>query len=278
VKRRCVLAFAVTALCVAALAATYGVAFATDAGRRADARIFNRIGRGDDSELRRLGRRIGAHKLNIAAAAGVATVAALLAVLSLAGRTRLRVWLVVVLVGAAFATTRLIKPPLGEWGRDLAPARIATDAFPSGHGTLAMAIVLAGVMAMPASRRVAATIVGSVLAVVLGLLIVVGGLHPPSDVIGGYLVAAAWAALLTPFIRQGETAPRSGGPRSFNRDLLTGALALTGLSFAAAVAFYVEDIFGIHRTLLFLVSGLALTSTVIVAVIGSLSDVGERRE
>jgi len=44
---------------------------------------------------------------------------------------------------------------------------------------------------------------------------------------------------------------------------------------AQAVAIYVEYIFGLHRTLLFLVSGLVLVSLVVVAVVGALADLAE---
>jgi membrane-associated phospholipid phosphatase len=276
-KVRIALAVAVALLFAGAVAATYAVAFATDTGRRADARVFNRIGRGDQSELRReirrFGHRIGGHKLNVIAVIGVALAGAALALLSLLGRTRLRGPLIVVLIGGAIGTTEIIKPPLGDWGRRLAPLRVATDAFPSGHATIAMAIVLAGVMAVPASARLLATICGALLATILGLLIVVGGLHPPSDIVGGYFVSGGWAALLTPFVRAPKEragADEHGHPRL--RGFGIGAVALVALAFAAAVAVYVEYIFGVHQTLLFLVSGLALVSLVVVAVVGALAD------
>jgi membrane-associated phospholipid phosphatase len=279
-KVRVALAVAVALLFGGAVAATYALAFATDAGRRADARIFNRIGRGDQSELRtelrKFGHRIGGRKLNVIAVIGVALVGAFLVVLSTLGRTRLRGLIVVVLIGGSFATTQIIKPALGDWGRHLAPLRVATDAFPSGHATLAMAIVLAGVMAVPVSGRLVATICGAALGTILGLLIVVGGLHPPSDVVGGYFVSGAWAAMLTPLLRAPPTLVEAGPMRKVRlRSFGIGAIVLAGLAFAAAVGIYVEYIFGIHRTLLLLVSGLALVSVVVVAVVGVLADLAE---
>jgi membrane-associated phospholipid phosphatase len=277
VKLRIALALLVALVFAGAVAATYGVAFATDAGRRADARIFNRIGRGDQSqfrtELRKLGHRVGGRKLNVIAVIGVALVGAALVVLSFLGKTRMRGFIVVLLVGGSLATTEIIKPPLGDWGRRLAPLRVATNAFPSGHATLAMAIVLAGVMAVPAGARLVTTICSAALATILGMLIVIGGLHPPSDVVGAYFVVGAWAALLTPFLRtpsQPEQEQLRQHPRL--RSFGIGAIALAALMFAAAVAIYAEYIFGIHRSLLFLVSGLAIVSTIVVAVIGALAD------
>jgi membrane-associated phospholipid phosphatase len=277
-RARIALALAAAALGVGALAATYAVAFATDAGRRADARIFIRIGFANDSELRKLGHRIGGDKLNVIAAAGVVLGAALLVILSSLEKARLRGVYVILLVGCAFATTELLKPPLGDWGQRLAPDRVATNAFPSGHATLAMAIVLAAVMALPLRRGVI-TLCAAALATLLGVLIVVGGLHPPSDVVGGYLVAGIWAALMTPLVRPLEGRAFVG--RREHRALSgigLGALALVGLVFAAVIAVYVEQVLGIHRTLLFLVSGLALESVLIVAIIGVLCDLADRSE
>lgn len=277
-KFRVALALAVAALCVGALAATYAVAFATDTGRRADARIFNRIGRGDNSELRKLGRHIGGERLNVIAAAGVVVAAVVLAIFSLMQKTRLRGVLVLVLVAGSFLTTQLIKPPLGDRGRELAPDRVATDAFPSGHATLAMAIVLAAVMAIPIRHRLRTTVVAAVLATLFGLLIVIGGLHPPSDVVGGFFVAGAWAALLTPFVRPPEQSSTS--QPEHDHPLLghvgVGTLALVGFLFAVGVAIYVEQVFGVHRALVFLLAGLVLASTLLVGAIGTLADLSER--
>jgi membrane-associated phospholipid phosphatase len=278
-KFRVALAFSVAALCIGALAAIYAVAFATDTGRRADARIFNRIGRGDDSQLRKLGRHIGGDRLNVMAAAGVVVAAVALAVFSLMEKTRLRGPLVLALVAGSFLTTQLIKPPLGDWGRHLAPDRVATDAFPSGHATLSMAIVLAAVMATPIRHRRRTTVVAAALATLFGLLIVIAGLHPPSDVVGGFLVAGAWAALLTPFVRPLEqsSATQAEHRHPHLEHIGMGTFALVGFLFAGGVAIYVEQVFGVHRALLFLITGLVLTSTLLVAAIGTLSDLSERR-
>jgi len=273
-RARIALALAAAALGLGALAATYTVAFTTDVGRRADARIFNRIG--DHSSFRKFGHRIGGDKLNLIAAGGVVLGATLLSILSLLDKTRLRGMYVLTLIGGAFATTEFIKPPLGEWGRRLAPSRVAADAFPSGHATLAMAIVLAAFMALPVGRRSVSTLCAAALATLLGLLIVVGGLHPPSDVIGGSLVAGIWAALLTPLVRPVERSV-SAEPREHRLSGIgLGAVTLAVFVFVGAIAVYVQQVFGIHRALLFLVIGLALASVLIVAVIGALCELADR--
>jgi membrane-associated phospholipid phosphatase len=92
---------------------------------------------------------------------------------------------VVVGIGAivlgANATTELLKHvlvPPGSW--------------PSGHATAAMSLVLASVLAVPARLRPAAAALGASLAIAVGYSIVSAGLHYPSEVLGGFLVAGAW--------------------------------------------------------------------------------------
>jgi membrane-associated phospholipid phosphatase len=274
-RNRVFLAFAVAATFAGGVALTYEISFATERGRRADARVFEQVSNREADSLRRFGHRVGKNTLNGAAAAGVLALGALLCVLTFAGRTRLRVWIIPVLIAGSFTTTELLKGPLGRLGRELAPLRIAVDAYPSGHATLAMAIVLSFVMAAPSRTRTSTTIAGAVVAVVLGLLIVVGALHPPSDVIGGYLVAGAWAALLTPFVRHGQ--PTDTGARRAHMPgrLGMGVAGAVLVSLAVLLGAYVEDAFGPHRMLLGLVGAFALASTVVVAAIGVLSDLAE---
>jgi membrane-associated phospholipid phosphatase len=259
----------VAVLAAGAVVATFAISFATDPGRRADAKVFMRVGRHDAPNLRRLGRRIGGDTLNVAAAGGVVAGAIVLALLSVAGRTRLQGSAIALLLAGGFVTTEILKHVLGDKGRELAPARVP-DTFPSGHATLALGIVLAAVMSVPQRHRAIATLVGSAVATVLGLLIVVGNLHPPSDVVGGYLVAAMWAALLSPLVRGTQQAHERKRPTiSTALFVLIGLLALM---FVVLAGTYVENVLGADRLLFVLVAALAFVSTVIVALVGVLSD------
>jgi membrane-associated phospholipid phosphatase len=269
-RRRVAVAVALAALFAASTAATYAVSFASGTGRRADEHVFERLGTNDGSSLRHFGRRVGRRTLNTIAAVAVVLVAVMLAIASLLKASRVRAWVVVVLVAGSFLTTEALKSPLGHWGRRLAPDRVAVDAFPSGHATLAMAILLACVMAVPAPHRLAASILGLAVAALLGLLIVVGGLHPPSDVVGGFFVAAAWAALLTPFaVGRAADRPASAAP-VIVASLLTAAFAIAG-------GVYAETVFGPHRLFLALVAALLTVSGLIVVAVGAASDLAERR-
>jgi membrane-associated phospholipid phosphatase len=99
----------------------------------------------------------------------------------LRGRPRVVVGIGAIVLGAN-ATTELLKHvlvPPGSW--------------PSGHATAAMSLVLASVLAVPARLRPAAAALGASLAIAVGYSIVAAGLHYPSEVLGGFLVAGTWA-------------------------------------------------------------------------------------
>jgi membrane-associated phospholipid phosphatase len=69
--------------------------------------------------------------------------------------------------------------------------------WPSGHTTAATALGAALVLSVPAGWRPLAALVGLALAGGVGLGVVVTGWHYPSDVAGGYLVAATGAFVAT---------------------------------------------------------------------------------
>jgi membrane-associated phospholipid phosphatase len=268
-RRRVAFGVLVAALLAGGVAATFVISFATDTGRRADAKVFERVGTHDAPDLRRLGRRIGGDRLNLAAAVGLIAAGTALTLLWLVGLTRLSGWVIALMVAGALVTTEGLKDFLADEGHELAPLRVP-GTFPSGHATLALGIVLAVVMSIPQRHRAIATLGGSILAIVFGLLIVVGNLHPPSDVIGGYLVAAAWAALLTPFVH--GTRGRPEIERRRIRGVLFAAMALPILLFVLLAGAYVEDVLGADRLLVALVAALSVVSTVLVALVGALAD------
>jgi membrane-associated phospholipid phosphatase len=120
-----------------------------------------------------------------------------LASVALARRRPRVAGLVVGLLFATGWTTQTLKPLLAsprydEW---LGSGQIAAASWPSGHATAAMTLALCGMLVAPRRLRPTAAAVGALFATAVGYSILALGWHFPSDVLGGYLVAATWTAL-----------------------------------------------------------------------------------
>lgn len=103
---------------------------------------------------------------------------------------------VLVLTGAN-VTTQLLKPALAERRFTHLPGThgVGAAAWPSGHATACMSLALCAVLVAPAARRPVVAAAGAVFAVAVSFSFLVLGWHFPSDVLGGYLVAATWTAV-----------------------------------------------------------------------------------
>lgn len=110
-----------------------------------------------------------------------------------------RRWLMALAVPAialgANATTQLLKPALaGTRTLDLHGIQmIYHGSWPSGHSTAAMSLALCFVLVVGPRLRPVAAVIGAVYAIAVGYALVALGYHLPSDVLGGYLVAATFA-------------------------------------------------------------------------------------
>jgi membrane-associated phospholipid phosphatase len=107
------------------------------------------------------------------------------------------------LVGAN-VSSQLLKPMLAH-PRDLSEFHHVTQlgpaAFPSGHSTASMSLALAAMLVAPRAYRPLVALIG-----LLGTLVVSGSLlvlswHWPSDIVGGYLLAAAWCLVALAALR-----------------------------------------------------------------------------
>jgi membrane-associated phospholipid phosphatase len=121
----------------------------------------------------------------------------ILPVLVALGRRRPRV---AVMIGAvilgANVSSQLLKPLLAAHRGDGLPGPYITPAsFPSGHATAVMTLLLCAVIAAPARWRpaVAAFLAAFAIAVCFSFLTL--GWHFPSDVLGGFELAAVWVLL-----------------------------------------------------------------------------------
>jgi membrane-associated phospholipid phosphatase len=166
--------------------------------------------------------------------------AAIPVLIALRRRRRQLAIAVFAIVLGANVTTELLKPLLAQPRADSllsASVHPAAASWPSGHATAAMSLALSFVLASPARLRPAAAALGALFAVAVSYSFLTLGWHYPSDVLGGFLVAAVWALL-------GVAALSAAGQRravsarvSLRQALRPPAIALTAaLALAAVVA------------------------------------------
>lgn len=112
--------------------------------------------------------------------------------------------------------------------------QLPPSSWPSGHTTAAMSLVLASILAVPARLRPAVAALGAAFAVGVGYSLLATGRHYPSDVLGGLLVAAAWALLAVAALLWVERR-RPALSLASGRVSLRAALGPPGAVLAAAV-------------------------------------------
>ena len=121
----------------------------------------------------------------------------LIAIALARGRRPLALAVVAILLGSAFTTDYLLKPALAapRFAEVLGFHQMDGAAFPSGHATGAMALTLSAVLVAGRRWRPLVVGVGVLFTVAVSYSLLSLGWHYPSDVLGGYLVAAAWTGV-----------------------------------------------------------------------------------
>jgi membrane-associated phospholipid phosphatase len=130
-------------------------------------------------------------------------------------------------LGGANVTTFVLKPLLARADPLGGEALRAIDvAFPSGHATVAMSFALVAVIVAPRRWRGWAAAAGAAYAAAVGVGTVLTTWHYPSDVVGGFLVATAWAAASAAIFLARREAP---APKSDRRPYaVSAAVAVAG--------------------------------------------------
>jgi membrane-associated phospholipid phosphatase len=186
-------------------------------------------------------------------------------------RPRLAIAVPVILIGANL-TTQLLKPALGmerfsEW---LGSGQIPAGSWPSGHSTAAMSLALCAVLVAAPRWRPAVSALGAMFAVAVGYSLVTLGWHWPSDVLGGFLVAATWTLAVAAAYRVAEARWAEGTGREAAlrlRDTLTPpavAAAGTGLLVAVLVVVKPKPVLGYMAA-----HPAALTGALTIAALGT---------
>jgi len=123
---------------------------------------------------------------------------------------------VAAVMGLAPLTSETLKPLLAHPHVRVGAIDIGPASWPSGHSTAALALVLCAVLVTPARMRPLVAAIGGLFVLAVGCSLLILAWHMPSDVLGGYLVAALWMALAVAALRAAErrwpTAVRAGVP------------------------------------------------------------------
>lgn len=121
------------------------------------------------------------------------------------GRPRIALF-VVSLLAVTSVSSQALKALLAYPRHDpaIGTTFIAPEAFPSGHATASMALAIALVVVVPPRLRPAAAVVGSAFALGVSFSVIARGWHFPSDVVGGFLLAAGWALVLLAVVQAAE--------------------------------------------------------------------------
>jgi membrane-associated phospholipid phosphatase len=156
-------------------------------------------------------------------------------------------WLMAAVVPAillsANVATQLLKPGLADPRTvDLRGTQtVYPGSWPSGHSTASMSLALCLVLVVGPRLRPLAALLGAGYAIAVGYALVAMGYHLPSDVLGGYLVAATFAllgaaALATLEARHPARAARPARPPAALSAPAIAAFAVALVSLASVAA------------------------------------------
>lgn len=176
------------AACAAAFIALLAVVYTTEEGLAADRRALEGFGDLQRPRLAELSDSVA----RLADPVPFALIGMVLVGIALVRRGPIGALAAGLTLLGANVTTQILKPLLayprgtfGEYG-------VAAEAFPSGHATAAMSLALVAIVIASPRVRPLVAIVGAGFALAVGFAIVSLDWHFPSDVAGGYLVAAGW--------------------------------------------------------------------------------------
>lgn len=185
--------------CVLGLALLVQLAFRTEAFGRLDAAAVNHLSAHDSSLV------APAVSFFSLLADPLPQLAMLVLVCFVAlrrGRPRLAVASVVLVAGGNL-TTQVLKMVVSHdrYQPILGYRQIGPTAFPSGHATASLAMACAFVLVVPPRWRTAVILLGVLATLAVGCSRVVRHYHCPSDVLGGWLVAAGWCFAVVAALR-----------------------------------------------------------------------------
>jgi membrane-associated phospholipid phosphatase len=193
------------------------------------------------------------------------------------GRGRPRLALVVgVATFGANVSTEVLKHVVLDRPALLERAPVAFNTYPSGHSTVAMSLALAAVLVVPRHWRAPITFLGVVYASAVGVATLVVGWHRPSDVVGGFAVATAWAAAAAFVLERwrGTGAPDAAREREADDWMSPTLFAGVGVGLVVAAAAVLvgvvgasDNLFALDRTRAFVAASVAIMA--MAALVGA---------
>ena len=121
---------------------------------------------------------------------------------------------VALVIALAPLSADMLKPLLAHPHLSAGAVRINPASWPSGHSTAALALALCAALVAPPRARPLVALAGVAFALTVGCALLIRAWHMPSDVLGGYLMAALWMALAVAALRAAERRwPTEGSPR-----------------------------------------------------------------
>jgi membrane-associated phospholipid phosphatase len=198
-------ALAVCALCVLAMALVWGVAEHSHTAQLKDAAVLRELTRLNHGTLHSLaGFTIRLLDPGLFILWGVALVA-----FSIAQERPRTAMAVAALMALAPLSAEVLKPLLAHPHITYGWVTVGAASWPSGHTTAGAALAVSAVLVAPARWRPVVAVLAAGFAAAVGLSLLIHAAHMPSDVLGGYLVAAFWTALLLAALRAEESRRRA---------------------------------------------------------------------
>jgi membrane-associated phospholipid phosphatase len=123
-----------------------------------------------------------------------------------AAREQPRVCLAIVAVmGLSPLTAEILKPLLAHPHDPVfGYVQVGAASWPSGHATAAAALAMSAVLVSPPAIRAAVATIGAAFVLAVGASLLLLAWHMPSDVLGGWFVAAFWMSLSVAALRAAE--------------------------------------------------------------------------
>ncbi len=125
---------------------------------------------------------------------------------------------VIVVMSLSPLSAEILKPLLAHAHDRVGYDQIGAASWPSGHSTAAASLALSAALVAPVSIRGAVATVGAIFVLAVSASLLILAWHMPSDVLGGWFVAAFWMSLSVAALRAAErrwpSRPRHGPRRS----------------------------------------------------------------